>query len=71
MRANATPGDGELRVGDVDYRLVHFHWHIRQSTKWMACASPMEMHLVHNGTDGSTLVIGVFLRAGSANNRES
>ena len=67
VRANVTPGDGELRVGGVDYRLVQFHWHIPAEHEVDGQRFPMEMHLVHNGTDGSTLVIGVFLRAGAAN----
>ena len=67
VRANVTPGDGELRVGDVDYRLVQFHWHIPAEHEVDGQRFPMEMHLVHNGTDGSTLVIGVFLRAGAPN----
>lgn len=67
VRANVTPGDAELRVAGVDYRLVQFHWHIPAEHEVDGVRFPMEMHLVHNGTDGSTLVIGVFLRAGAAN----
>ena len=65
VRANVTPGDGELRVDGVDYRLVQFHWNIPAEHEVDGQRFPMEMHFVHNGTDGSTLVIGVFLRTGT------
>ena len=67
VRANVALGDGELRVGNVVYRLAQFHWHTPAEHEVDEQRFPMEMHLVHNGDDGSTLVIGVFLRAGSAN----
>ena len=67
VRANVAHGDGELRVDGVDYRLVQFHRHIPAEHEVDGQRFPMEMHLVHNGTDGSTLVIGVFLRTGNAN----
>jgi carbonic anhydrase len=67
VRANVTPGDAVLHVGDTDYRLVQFHWHIPAEHEVDGVRYPMEMHLVHNGADGSTLVVGVFLRAGAAN----
>jgi carbonic anhydrase len=44
-----------------------FHYTTHATVEVDGQRFPMEMHLVHNGTDGSTLVIGVFLRAGAAN----
>ena len=67
VRANVASGDGEVRVGDRVYRLVQFHWHTPAEHEVDEQRYPMEMHLVHAAADGSTLVIGVFLRAGSAN----
>ena len=67
VRANVASGDAELRVGDNVYRLVQFHWHIPAEHEVDGVRYPMEMHLVHSGADGSTLVVGVFLRAAAAN----
>ena len=67
VRANVAPGDGELRVDNVDYRLVQFHWHIPAEHEVDEQRFPMEMHFVHNAADGSTLVIAVLLRAGGGN----
>jgi carbonic anhydrase len=65
--ANVAAGDGEIRVGDRVYRLVQFHWHSPAEHEVDEQRFPMEMHLVHAAADGSTLVIGVFLRAGVVN----
>ncbi len=67
VRANVAPGGGEIRVGNRVYRLVQFHWHTPAEHELDEQRFPMEMHLVHAGADGSTVVIGVFLRAGAAN----
>jgi carbonic anhydrase len=67
VRENVTSGDGEVRVGDRVYRLVQFHWHTPAEHGVDEQRFPMEMHLVHKAADSSTLVIGVFLRAGGAN----
>ena len=67
VRANVVAGDGEIRVGDRVYRLVQFHFHSPAEHEVDEQRFPMEMHLVHKAADSSTLVIGVFLRAGAAN----
>ncbi len=67
VRANVAAGDGEVRVGDRVYRLVQFHWHTPAEHEVDEQRLAMEMHLVHKAADSSTLVIGVFLRAGAAN----
>lgn len=67
VRANVASGDAEVRVGDRVYRLVQFHWHTPAEHEVDEVRHPMEMHLVHSAADGSTLVVGVFLRAGTAN----
>jgi len=67
VRANVVSGDGEIRVGDRVYRLVQFHWHTPAEHEVDEQRFPMEMHLVHKAADSSTMVIGVFLRAGAAN----
>jgi len=67
VRANVAAGDGEIRVGNRVYRLVQFHFHTPAEHEVDEQRFPMEMHLVHKGADSSTLVVGVFLRAGAAN----
>ncbi len=67
VRANVAAGDGEIRVGNRVYRLVQFHFHTPAEHEVDEQRFPMEMHLVHKAADSSTLVIGVFLRAGAAN----
>lgn len=67
MRGNVAAGDGEIRVGDRVYRLVQFHFHTPAEHEVDEQRFPMEMHLVHKAADSSTLVVGVFLRAGVAN----
>jgi len=46
---------------------VQFHFHTPAEHEVDEQQFPMEMHLVHKAADGSTLVVGVFLRAGAAN----
>ena len=67
VRGNVAAGDAEIRVGDRVYRLVQFHFHTPAEHEVDEQQFPMEMHLVHKAADGSTLVVGVFLRAGAAN----
>jgi len=67
VRGNVAAGDAEIRVGDRVYRLVQFHFHTPAEHEVDEQQFPMEMHLVHKAADSSTLVIGVFLRAGAAN----
>src|SRR4029453_8132109 len=67
VRANVASGDAEVRVGDRAYKLIQFHWHTPAEHEVDEVRYPMEMHLVHSAADGSTLVIGVFLKAGTAN----
>ena len=67
VRANVASGDAEVRVGDRAYKLVQFHWHTPAEHEVDEVRYPMEMHLVHSAADGSTLVIGIFLKAGTAN----
>jgi carbonic anhydrase len=67
VRANVGPGAGDLEVGGRAYRLVQFHWHVPSEHELNGQRFPMEMHLVHNAADGSTLVTGVLIREGNAN----
>lgn len=67
VRANVTAGDGTLRIDGREYRLVQFHFHEPAEHEVDGVRYPMEMHMVHSAADGSTLVVGVLLKAGDVN----
>lgn len=51
------------------YRLVQFHMHTPSETKVHGEAMPLEIHFVHQGENGSAVVIGVFVTSGPANKK--
>lgn len=59
----------ELVVSNLHYKLKQFHWHTPSEHQLNGEKFPMEMHLVHQSTDGAgTLtVVGVWIRAGKEN----
>ena len=74
IRAELLPGNtSRLTVaganGDVDYKLLQFHFHAPSEHELNGQKFPLEMHLVHradNGT-GPISVVGVFVKAGKEN----
>jgi len=62
----------ELVVADgqsVHYKLKQFHWHTPSEHELNGQKFPLEMHLVHQATDGTgkLTVVGVFIKAGKEN----
>lgn len=62
----------ELVVADglsVHYKLKQFHWHTPSEHELNGQKFPVEMHLVHQATDGTgrLTVVGVFVKAGKEN----
>lgn len=62
----------ELVVADgsnVHYKLRQFHWHTPSEHELNGEKFPVEMHLVHQSTDGNNTltVVGVFIKAGKEN----
>jgi carbonic anhydrase len=62
------PGSGNfLIVGDKRYQLTQFHFH-RPSEEYIhGKPYDMEIHLMHQASDGKVAGVTVLLRAGSAN----
>jgi carbonic anhydrase len=63
-----SPGTGGLLiVGDKQYKLTQFHFH-RPSEEYIDGKSfAMEVHLMHQASDGKVAGVTVFLKTGSAN----
>lgn len=47
-----------------DYRLLQFHLHTPSETKMNQKSYPLEIHFVHQGNDGSALVVAVLAKEG-------
>lgn len=67
VRAELPPGAASLTVGGVTYGLAQFHWHTPSEHLLSARDYPIEMHFVHQDDTGHTLVVGVWVRPGQAN----
>ena len=67
VRAELPPGAASLTVGGVTYGLAQFHWHTPSEHRLAARDYPIEMHFVHQDDTGHTLVVGVWVRPGQAN----
>jgi carbonic anhydrase len=63
-----TPGNGNfLIVGEKRYQLMQFHFH-RPSEEYIhGKPSDMEVHLMHQASDGEVAGVAVLLKVGSAN----
>jgi carbonic anhydrase len=56
-----------IRVDHVTFTLQQFHFHTVSEHRLNGEEFPMELHLVHQASDGGQLVIGVFIKAGHQN----
>ncbi len=62
------PGSGNfLVVGDTRYRLTQFHFHRPSEESIHSRPYAMEVHLMHESSDGKIAGVTVLLRAGSPN----
>lgn len=57
-----------VRIGDVDYRLIQFHYHQPSEHTIAGRAAPLEVHLVHADAHGKLAVVGVQFVEGSRAN---
>ena len=60
-------GQGGLKVGSYDYKLVQFHFHHPSEHLIDDKASAMEVHFVHTNDEGRFAVVGVLVRPGRLN----
>jgi carbonic anhydrase len=56
-----------LRIGDVDYRLLQFHYHHPAEHLVDGKAAPLEVHLVHQNARGALAVVAVLFTEGIGN----
>ena len=56
-----------LRVNEKTYHLTQFHFHTTSEHRLNGKVFPLELHLVHESTDGALLVVGVFIEVGHRN----
>lgn len=66
IQVNYQPGS-KLVVGQKEYQLLQFHFHIPSEHLIMGRSSEMEMHLVHKDSEGQIAVVGVLMRRGMHN----
>lgn len=60
-------GNSYLIAGGKRYNLLQFHFHAPSEHKVDGRAAPMEMHLVHQASDGRLAVVGVMIQTGDKN----
>jgi len=60
-------GNSYLVAGGKRYNLLQFHFHSPSEHKISGRARPMEMHLVHQASDGRLAVVGVMIERGEEN----
>ncbi len=62
------PGAGGFLIeGDTRYHLTQFHFHRPSEETIDGKSYPMEVHLMHQSSDGKVAGVVVFLKAGDAN----
>ncbi len=66
IQVNAKTSE-KLTVGDKSYALVQFHFHAPSEHTVDGERFPMEMHFVHQATDGTLAVVGVLIDEGAYN----
>lgn len=68
IEAFVKSGGPRLEIGPDKFNLIRFHFHAR-SEHWIDLRDfPLEMHLVHQSSDGKqTAVVGIFIEEGAPN----
>lgn len=56
-----------IKFNGKDFRLVQFHLHTPSENAFHEEIFPMEIHFVHQGSEGQIAVIGVWVRGGQEN----
>jgi carbonic anhydrase len=63
-----TPGNSTITIGGKTYKLLQFHLHTASEHLIDGEAAALELHLVHQASDGELAVVGVMLENGAINN---
>lgn len=61
-------GTSTMTVGGKTYQLVQFHLHTHSEHLINGEAAALELHLVHQASDGELAVVGVMMENGAINN---
>jgi carbonic anhydrase len=61
VKTNEAGKDSFVTWDGKQYNLLQFHFHQSSEHHFDKRSYPLEMHLVHQSTDGNLLVIGIFL----------
>lgn len=56
-----------ITFNNQKYKLLQFHLHFPSENKFNGQSFPAEIHFVHQGENGTLVVIGVFVKKGEAN----
>jgi carbonic anhydrase len=61
------PDANFVEYNGKQYQLQSFHFHVPAEHQVRGKTFPMELHMVHEDSQGDTLVVGVLLQVGDAN----
>ncbi len=66
VQANFAAGSS-ITVEGIDYQLLQFHFHSQSEHSVDGVLLPMELHLVHQSSDGTLAVVGLLIEEGAFN----
>jgi len=61
------PEAGSIQIGGITYNLLQAHLHATSEHTFNGGSFPMEIHFVHQASDGTLAVLGVMLVEGAVN----
>ena len=67
LPANVPANRRTLRIQGVAYELENFHFHTKSEHTLNGREWPIEIHMVHKGPGGKTVVVGLFIEPGPEN----
>ncbi|KAB2334489.1 carbonic anhydrase family protein [Cytobacillus depressus] len=69
VQANAATPSNSIVVEGKEYQLVQFHFHTPSEHQFNGQHLDMELHLVHQDTNGELAVLGVLIQEGKENEK--
>jgi len=67
LQINTADVKENIVYGKNKYHLVQFHFHSPSENLLNGESNPLEIHFVHQGTNGRVIVVGVFVKSGEFN----